>query len=109
MQVTCPNCRSTLNTEGSFQTGAPYVQALNCPVCGQEIWVNRGLIPLLYKPFTVIWKNPAWVTGGSTVPITQGVPTKIFEASFFEKYKLEIIIAGVIAAVLSVVIILKRK
>lgn len=106
MRVICPNCRSTLNTEGTFQTGAPYVQALNCPVCGQEIWVNRGLIPLLYKPFTVIERNPNWSDGGS-IKINQEVPTKIFEASFWEKYKLVII--AVLVLGLIAVIILKRK
>lgn len=44
-QEICPNCRSTFEINGDLDFGAKSLQAINCPVCSQGIWVPSGLWP----------------------------------------------------------------
>lgn len=72
-QQICPHCRSVFEINGALDFGAKSVQAINCPVCGQEIWVDSGLWPQKWTVGKIITKeyNPA-----PPDIISQPVPTE---------------------------------
>jgi len=73
----CPNCRSTFEINGALDFGAPALQAINCPVCGQQIWEASGLWPQQWTVGQVISAQtnypPPTVVTAPTGPDTQPV------------------------------------
>lgn len=58
-EVRCPNCRSLLKATAVFSPlRSPALQILICPVCGQEINLARGLLPLKWSVSKVIERGP---------------------------------------------------
>lgn len=56
-QQICPHCRSVFELNGQLDFGAKALQVINCPVCGQEIWIPSGLWPQQWTVGKVIVRN----------------------------------------------------
>lgn len=57
----CPHCKSVFEINGRLDFKAKSLQVINCPVCGQDIWLPSGLWPQAWTVGKVIKRvyNPA--------------------------------------------------
>lgn len=57
----CPHCRSVFEINGRLDFKAKSLQVINCPVCGQDIWLASGMWPQAWTVGKVIKReyNPA--------------------------------------------------
>lgn len=116
MTQICPRCRSKLYTLGvpvlSFDN-VPLVQRLKCPVCGQEIDIARGILPIQYTGFIVLEKQPWDPEKDKPIPLPQAPPSNaMWQDSImplWQKYGLLIGVIAVLAVVFRGGIHIHRK
>ncbi len=96
----CPNCRSVLRFFGSLIPNSPALQKKNCPVCSQELWLPRGLMPIFWQEVQVLQKSN--VIPEKTVNITQKVPDEVIWESPIKTMPkgLQLAVAGIVIFVI---------
>ncbi len=75
----CPRCRSLIKLIGVTDYTAPQIQAINCPVCGQEWWIASDLPPQRWSTGQILERyepNTPLVESAQEIPLSLQKPAE---------------------------------